>query len=141
MPKNSRNSLKDNPLEDLPDDQLYEEMSQSVIDKVKSIREDFDEEDKKKKKQPRRQFLILDDITAFLKDDPKPLIELATNRRHLKLSIILIVQYVRAVPFPVRSQVTNVTFFKPSNNLDLEIIQEEFVNLPNIISIYFRRCT
>ena len=55
MPKNSRNSLKNNPLEDLPEDQLYEEMSQNVIEKVKSIRTEFDEEDKKKKRT-RRQF-------------------------------------------------------------------------------------
>lgn len=130
MPSNSRKSLKKNPLDDLPDDQVFEEMSKDVIDKIKEIRSDFDELDKKKKRS-RRQLLILDDITAYLKqkENVKTLIELATNRRHLKLSIILLVQYIRAVPRPVRFQVTNVAFFKPSNELDLKIIQEEFVNL------------
>jgi DNA polymerase III delta prime subunit len=128
MPSNSRKSLKSNPLDDLPDDQMFENMSDDVIDKVKEIRESFDELDKKKKRS-RRQLLILDDITAYLKDNPKGLIELATNRRHLKLSIILLVQFVRAVPRPVRFQITNITFFKPSNEIDIKIIQEEFINL------------
>ena len=130
MPSNSRKSLKKNPLDDLPDDQVFENMDHTVIDKIKEIRSDFDELDKKKKRS-RRQLLILDDITAYLKqkENVKTLIELATNRRHLKLSIILLVQYIRAVPRPVRFQITNVTFFKPSNELDLKIIQEEFVNL------------
>jgi hypothetical protein len=132
MPSNSKKSIKNNPLDDLPDDQVFENMSQDVIEKVKSIREEFDEEDKKKKRQ-RNQLLILDDITAYLKDKEniKSLIELATNRRHLKLSIILLVQFLKAVPRPIRFQVTHVSFFKPSNNLDLKIIQEEFINLEN----------
>ena len=59
--------------------------------KVKAIREEFDELDIKKKR-PRNQLLILDDITASLKNNDvmKMLIELSTNRRHLKLSIILL---------------------------------------------------
>jgi len=128
MPKNSRKSIKKNPLDDLPDDQVFEYFGLDVIEKIKDIREEFDDLDKKKKR-PRNQLLILDDITAYLKDNPKPLIELATNRRHLKLSIVLLVQFLRAVPRAIRFQVTHVTFFKPSNELDLKIIEEEYVNL------------
>jgi hypothetical protein len=132
MPENSKKSIKNNPLDDLPEDQVFENMGPEVIEKIKSIRNDFDEEDKKKKR-PRHQLLILDDVTAYLKDKEniKSLIELATNRRHLKLSIILLVQFLKSIPRPIRFQVTDITFFKPSNNLDLKIIQEEFVNLEN----------
>lgn len=129
MPKNSRASIKDNPLDDLPSDQVFEEFDEDVMTKIKSNRELFDE--KKEKKRNMNQLLILDDITASLKNNDvmKMLIELATNRRHLKLSIILLVQFLRAVPRPVRFQVTNVTFFKPSNNLDSKIIEEEYINM------------
>ena len=72
----------------------------------------------------------MDDITAYLKDDPKLLIELTTNRRHLKLSICLLVQFLRAIPRPVRFQITDLTVFKPANELDAKIIEEEFINLP-----------
>ena len=128
MPKNSRRSIKNNPLDDLPPDQQFESFGNDVMTKVKEIREEFDELDKKKKR-PRNQLLILDDVTAYLKDDPSALIELATNRRHLKLSIILLVQFIRAIPRPVRFQVTTITFFKPSNELDAKIIEEEYINL------------
>ena len=132
MPNNSRKSIKNNPLDDLPEDQQFENMGPDVIQKIESIREEFDEEDKKKKRS-RNQLLILDDITAYLKDKEniKSLIELATNRRHLKLSIILLVQFLKAVPRPVRFQVTHLSFFKPSNNLDSKIVQEEYINLEN----------
>ena len=61
---------------------MFEAFGNDVIVKVKEIREEFDELDEKKKR-PRNQLLMLDDITAYLKDNNKPLIELATNRRHL----------------------------------------------------------
>jgi hypothetical protein len=131
MPNNSKKSIKNNPFEDLPDDQTFDEFNNEVINKVKSVREEFDELDKKKKRT-RNQLLILDDITATLKniDIQKSLIELATNRRHYKLSIILLVQFIRSIPRPVRFQITTIIFFKPCNNLDSSIIEEEFINLP-----------
>ena len=132
MPTNSRKSMKDNPLDDLPSDQTFEEFTPDLIKKIRDIRENFDELDKKKKR-PRNQLLILDDITATLKNNDimKSLIELATNRRHLKLSIVLLVQFLRAIPRPVRFQATSVVFFKPSNQLDTNILKDEYVNLPH----------
>jgi KaiC/GvpD/RAD55 family RecA-like ATPase len=66
MPNNSRQSIKNNPFDDLPTDQLFTEMSDAVIEKIKDIREEFDELDKKKPR-PRNQLLILDDVTAYFK--------------------------------------------------------------------------
>ena len=128
MPKNSRRSIKNNPFDDLPDDQVFENFDEDVIQKIKENKEEFDKENEKKTRS-RNQLLILDDITAYLKDDPKGLIELSTNRRHMKLSILLLVQFIRAVPRPVRFQITDVVFFKPANELDVKIIKEEFLNL------------
>lgn len=140
MPKNSRASLKDNPLDDLPSDQVFDNMGTDVISKIQEIREEFDarseaplrgstRELNKKKKRSRRQLLIMDDVTAYLKDNTQTLVELATNRRHLKLSIILLVQFLRSIPRPVRLQVTHLTFFKPSNELELKTVQEEFISM------------
>jgi hypothetical protein len=33
------------------------------------------------------------------------------------------------VPRPVRFQITDVVFFKPANELDMNIIQEEYLNM------------
>jgi hypothetical protein len=57
------------------------------------------------------------------------LIELSTNRRHLKLSIVLLVQFLRSIPKPVRFQITDIALFKPSNELDTKIIEDEYINL------------
>lgn len=88
-----------------------------------------DEKKASKKSRNKRQLLILDDVTAYLKDDPSLLIELATNRRHFKLSIVLMVQFLRAVPLPVRLQVTTLTVFKPANEKETEIVKEEYINM------------
>lgn len=157
MPPNSEKSIENNPFADMKPEQKFAQWGQPVVDRIVSIRKSFDEEDaenvtvntqnnlltdyikklkndevaKKKKKKGRqcRQLLILDDVTAYLKDDPSLLIELGTNRRHLKLSIILMVQFLRSVPLPVRSQVTNLTLFKPANEKETEILKEEYINM------------
>jgi Cdc6-like AAA superfamily ATPase len=134
MPKNSIKSLKNNIFEDLPEAQQFNELSPDVFDTIKQFREEFDEVDEDAKKKPRSKnmLLILDDITAQLKEkeNQKLLIELSTNRRHLKLSIILISQYLRAIPRCVRSQTTNLVYFKPANELDNNIVRDEYINLP-----------
>ena len=152
-PINSRKSIKNNPFDDLPEDQKFEKIDDTVVKKILQIRDEFEENrevekindiikpnmltpepiikiDKPKKKKNRNQLLILDDVTAYLKDDPRILIELSTNRRHLSLSIILLVQFLRSVPKSVRFQITDIVVFKPSNELDTKIIEEEYINLP-----------
>ena len=93
MPKSSRQSLKNNIFDVLPPDQLFDELDE--ITKIKNNKETFENENEEraeagKPAMCRHQLLILDDITAHLKnrDNEKMLIELATNRRHYNLSII-----------------------------------------------------
>jgi hypothetical protein len=134
MPANSRSSIKDNPFGDLDAANSFETFDEKILERVKEIRENFNElaeQDKKKgkKAKQRNMVLIIDDCTAYLKDNPHILVELTTNRRHLKLSIILLVQFLRAIPKQVRFFITTISFFKPSNELDTKILQEEFINL------------
>lgn len=134
MPKTSIKSLKNNIFEDLPENQQFNELSPEVFEAIKHFRAEFDEVDENAKKKPRSKnmLLILDDITAQLKEkeNQKLLIELSTNRRHLKLSIILISQYLRAIPRCVRSQITTLVYFKPANEMDNNIVRDEYINLP-----------
>jgi hypothetical protein len=136
MPKSSRQSLKNNIFDVLPSDQLFDELDESILHKIKQNKEIFEEEkemrqEKGKTTKCRHQLLILDDITAHLKnrDNEKMLIELATNRRHYNLSIILLVQFLRSIPRPIRFFGTSIIFFKPSNNLDTGILKEEYITL------------
>ena len=136
MPKSSRQSLKNNIFDVLPSDQLFDELDESILHKIKANKEIYEEEkemrqEKGKSTVCRHQLLILDDITAHLKnrDNEKMLIELATNRRHYNLSIILLVQFLRSIPRPIRFFGTSIIFFKPSNNLDTGILKEEYITL------------
>ena len=132
QPKNSRMSIKNNPFQDLKDDQIFEKLDFNVLEKIQTNKKEFDELKKNK-----NQLLILDDITASLKDNEDILLELTTNRRHLKLSIILLVQHLRSIPRPIRFQITDITLFKPSNGLDEATIYEEFIG--NITTKEFKK--
>lgn len=123
-PPSSRGSIKDNPLADL--DTIYDELSPIVMEKIKDNKKSYDEANK-----DYCQLLIIDDCSAFLKDNEnmKLLSELSKNRRHLSLSIILLVQYIYDIPRSVRNQLSALIIFKPANNNDLEVLRKEFINM------------
>ena len=95
-PVNSRKSIKNNPFDELPEDQKFEIFNENVVKKIEEIREEFDGKKEvknyqninnnnmltpepimkeaktdKKKKRNKNQLLILYDVTAYLKDNPK----------------------------------------------------------------------
>jgi len=138
MPANSMKSMKNNIFENLAPDQIFNKVSPDIQHKIETIRKDYDEQEKedkekKRKKRMHNTLLIFDDVTAQLKnkENIKLLTELTTNRRHLHLSIIILSQYLRAIPRLIRSQNTHIIFFKPSNELDTKTLQEEYMNLKN----------
>lgn len=136
MPQMSQNSIKNNPFKELPDEQKFNNFNFEVIKSIEEsykayIKEKEERIAKKKKVKPFHMLLICDDITAHMKNKPieKALLELTTNRRHFKLSIIIMVQYLKSIPKNVRFQVSHIIFFQPSNQLDTKLIREEFINI------------
>ena len=125
-PKNSRESVKSNPLADLDADHLFDALDENVKNKIVDNKREYD-------KTPEKfynQLLIIDDCTASLKNNgiAQMLNELSMNRRHLNLSIMLLVQYVVSAPPVLRSQYTSIILFKPSKK-DYERINKEFLNM------------
>lgn len=136
MPSKSQTSIKNNPFEEIPEEQKFERFNYEVIESIQNSYEEYiknkkERIEKKKKIKPFHMLLICDDITATLKNKniENSLLELTTNRRHFKLSIIIMVQYLRSIPKNIRFQISHCVFFKPSNELDAKIIREEFVNM------------
>ena len=136
MPETSRGSIskKHNIFDLLPPDQVFDEFSIDVYDTVHVIKDIFSENEeeakyKNKKYKSEHQLLILDDITAQLKnkDVEKMLVDLTLNRRHLKLSIILLVQVLNKIPKSVRSATTSLIFFTSKSKSQLQVIFEEFI--------------
>jgi len=73
---------------------------------------------------------ILDDIGATLKKDKKTemkLVSMLQNRRHIGLSVIILVQKWKDLPSGVRNNLTNVAIFRPKNNMEKEAVFGELL--------------
>lgn len=70
--------------------------------------------------------LVIDDMTSHLKDGAvlRLLNELVNNRRHKRLSIFMLVQYMNAVPLSNRRLITHLAFFKSGNTKEYDAIAE-----------------
>lgn len=121
-PESSRSSVTDNPLDSLSDGSVFESMSYEVLEKIKENRKRYGT-------SGRAQLLILDDVTAQLKNNEIALMinELAMNRRHHSLSIICLVQRLSSIPKTTRMQISHCILFK-SNAADNTIYREEMMD-------------
>ena len=125
IPSSSLNSLKSNPLDDLPDDQRFEELTyetlEEIIDMVEANRE-----------EELLTLLLLDDVSAELQDPGllKKMMRLFLNRRHLKLSSISIGHSLNgkgALPYTIRKNCSHMILFKPSSGLD--VLNTDYLNM------------
>jgi len=120
QPSHSRASMKDNIFEKIPQEQCYEELNyenlHGVMDTIKS-------EDKKY-----NNCIIFDDMTAYLKNaDVKQLLkELIFNRRHLRCTVIFLVQTWYSIEKDIRKLFSNIFCFRVSKQ-ELSTIMDEVV--------------
>lgn len=126
-PTSSQASIVDSPLADLSKDNIFNELSTDVYDKITENYEKYMEQEIPSKYN---QLIIIDDCGATLKSavNQEMLSQISMNRRHLHLSIILIGQYTVSIPRSVRAQLSNVCLYKPSRQ-DISTIQSEFTDL------------
>ena len=71
--------------------------------------------------------LLFDDVTACLKDKAvqKLLALIIANRRHLKCSVLLLVQWYNSIPLNLRKQINVLIMFAPKNMKEMKNIAEE----------------
>jgi GTPase SAR1 family protein len=119
MPTSSINSMKKSPFKDHPDDKMYNELN---FDTLSTIKQRLEESSEKKQ----NTLLIMDDIGASLKNNSiKNLMrEIIYNRRHLKVSIIVLLQSYLSLEKEIRKLFNNVIMFKPSK-VEFENLFEE----------------
>ena len=120
QPSHSRASMKDKLFDQLPADQLYDELN---YDNLSNVMDTIKAEDGKF-----NNCIIFDDMTAYLKnkDTFKLFKELVMNRRHLHTSIFFLVQTYHSIPKEIRRLFSNLFVFRVSKN-ELETIFEELV--------------
>ena len=128
IPSSSLNSLKANPLKDLPDDQKFESLTYESLEEIIEMVEANREEDL-------LTLLLMDDVSSELQDPGllKKMMRLYLNRRHLKLSIISIGHSLTgkgALPYTIRKNCSHLILFKPSSGID--VLNTDYLGLPRI---------
>jgi DNA replication protein DnaC len=119
MPQTSRNSLKPNIFEALPEEQLFEELNHDNINLVY-------EELKKNSENGHKSLIIMDDVQKALKDNGviSQFKNIVANQRHLKVCNIILLQNYFSLDNKVREIVNNVIFFKMDKKQTEKIFSE-----------------
>lgn len=132
MPVGSRRSVKDSVFDSLPDDQLFEHVT---VGELTSIQQKAEMMAKKKKKES--TLIIFDDVQDQFGSQHSPvyekLLNVMANRRHAKISLIILCQNYGKLPKKCRQLLTDMFIFNPSKN-DMDAIFEEHSKLPPAIS-------
>jgi len=122
MPANSIGSLKKNPFKCLPDDHIYNELTDQSIHQIYNRIDEASKNDEK-------TLLFIDDCTSDLKKSKfimETLKRLIFNRRHLKLNIIITSQSYVNLPLDLRKNISNLILFKPSKR-EFQLVFDELV--------------
>lgn len=126
-PPSSLKSLKKNPFECLPDEQVYDEFNEETLDEVIGELETNAIENE-------NSIVIIDDLSSSLKEGnrefQKDFLRLVFNRRHLRVSILLLSQRLFCIPKSVRSVASHIILFPPGNKSEKEIVHKEFIPIP-----------
>ena len=119
MPSSSIHSMKKNPFKNHDEDKMFEELN---LDTISTIYNKLEESSAEK----HSTLLILDDIGASLKNNSikNILRKIIYNRRHLKVSIIVLLQSFMSLEKEIRKLFNNVIMFKPSK-VEFENLFEE----------------
>ena len=118
--------LFDEVAEDKKFDELTAENIQYVLDYIKDEPDEYN------------HCLILDDMTAYLKDKEiaKLINMIMMNRRHLHISIFFLIQDYKSLPDKTRKLCSNILMFKV-NRKSVDAVFEENLdcyNVPKLIS-------
>ena len=130
MPENSISSLKKNPFKKLPEENIYNDLTDATISSVYNKIETYSKDGEK-------TILFVDDMTASLKSTAyiqETLKKLIYNRRHLKLNIIITAQSFCNMPLDIRKSIQNMILFKPSKK-EFELVFEELFELKKDVAL------
>jgi len=124
-PAHSLASVKSNIFRNHAQDKIYNELSPEVLHDIK-------EKALHEAEEGYKSLLIIDDQTVHLKSKANEMLlkDLIYNRRHYKLSIMLLVQSYTAIPLPIRKTVSHAVIFKAKNKKELESVFEEILFQP-----------
>ena len=132
MPSHSVASLKNNVFK--RHTKMHDELTLEALDKItETVMEDAEEK--------YNSLLILDDVTASLKNKELQgmLKRLIYNRRHYRLSVMILVQSYSAMALPIRKTLSHFLAFKPRNKKEFTAVFEELIFLDRDVADRLQR--
>lgn len=127
-PKASMGSLKENIWEGHPQDKIHNALDVSTLAELKAL------VDERRNKKPHAEttLMVIDDMTVYLrkKGVEELLRDLVFNRRHYRLSILILIQSYMAMPPDLRKTLSHFYMFRPKNKKEAEKIWEELMFVP-----------
>jgi ABC-type dipeptide/oligopeptide/nickel transport system ATPase component len=123
MPNSSRNSMKNNAFNVLPDDQLFEGVSYEILSEVYERLLESTENNHK-------SLLVFDDVQSYLKNKEVEvnLLHIIANRRHLRCSFFIVAQNYNKIPKNIRQSFTDIFLFNVGKEEYINIFEEN-INL------------
>lgn len=124
----SLSTMANNPFEDLPDEQVFQELSEEDLEvSVASIKDSGE-----------KVLFILDDVVNDIKKSAgiqNTLTKMLMNRRHLagaggSTSWIISSQVYNKIPAPIRKTASHIIIFHTKNKKELDTIFDELIIIP-----------
>ncbi len=129
MPPTSRASLKKNPFKHLQPEHIHDDLTYDVLG---GIDEELDEAESDSDGDKGNNLLIIDDCSQALKNNAiqSLLRHMVLNSRHKRLSVIILTQYLNAVPLALRKNASDIVLCNmPRNTKEINSILEEYIGL------------
>lgn len=138
----SLSTMKENPFEELDEDQVYTELNEENLENVLEAISDSGE----------KVLFIIDDCVNDLKKSPKLqrlMCKVLMNRRHLcgfggSVSVIMTTQVWNKIPAPIRKCSNYISLYSTKNKRELLCLFEEVITIPkedffNILNYTFKK--
>jgi AAA15 family ATPase/GTPase len=132
-PTSSRKSMRSDPFKDLDPSKTFESLED--IDKILEMLSFYSSEDE-------TSLLVIDDNQSYLKDAhiANTLNHICANRRHLKTTIIILLQTYNKLPLSSRKLLNVLISFRPSKKEWVNIAEEALEFTPDQINKVFNLC-
>lgn len=111
MPESSRHSMRSCPLSNLPEEQLFDEITDRNLRRAREMIE----ETKERRNGKGQTLVVFDDLQSQYKDYEKKLLHWQSNRRHMHLSLVFIMQSYKKAPRALRQGFSDIFCFRLSH--------------------------
>lgn len=124
----SLSTLKDDPFCEIPDDQMFQELDEEILEAVLEDIKDSGE----------KILLLMDDVVNDIRKSSKLqtiMNRILMNRRHLagaggSVSVIITTQVYNKIPIPIRKNASHIVLYNTKNKKEIENIFDELILIP-----------